>query len=81
MSEANLSDLINRLTLEGTPLGYDAIEEIERLRGALTLFASADNWFDTSDEAGGPYPAWRGPSPHDPEGIARCALEGGGEDE
>ena len=58
-----------------------AADEIERLREALTLFEYADNWFDTSDEAGGPYPAWRGPSPHDPEGIARRALEGGDEDE
>ena len=55
--------------------------EIERLREALREYENSDNWFDTSDEAGGPYPAWRGPSPHDPEGIASRALEGGGEDE
>ena len=73
----------------------NAADEIERLREALREYENSDNWFDTSDEAGGPYPAWRGPFPNDPEGFARRALrqsetddpshrnvtlEGGGED-
>ena len=57
----------------------DVNDEIERLREALREYENADNWFDTSDEAGGPYPAWRGDG--EPEDIARRALEGGGEDD
>ena len=80
-----MSDITERLMrqYERTKLDYlkEAADEIERLREALREYENPDNWFDTSDEAGGPYPAWRGPSPDDPEGFASRALGGGGEDE
>ena len=44
-----------------------------RVIATLEVFADCDNWFDTSDEAGGPYPAWRGRC--EPEDIASAAID------
>ena len=54
----------------------DLVTQNEKLREALREYENADNWFDTSDEAGGPYPAWRGNG--EPEEIAARALKIGG---
>ena len=40
---------------------------------ALEQFADHRNWFDTSGEAGGPHPAWRGEGA--PEDIAEAAIK------
>ena len=49
---------------------------VGRLVRALEIIANADNWSHTTDEAGGPYTAWRGKG--EPDEIAEKALQDAG---
>ena len=43
---------------------------------ALEVIANGENWFHTTDEAGGPYTAWRGSG--EPDQLAEKALQDAG---
>lgn len=49
---------------------------VGRLVHALEIIANGDNWFHTTDEAGGPYTAWRGKG--EPDEIAEKAMQDAG---
>ena len=49
---------------------------VGRLVRALEIIANGENWFHTTDEAGGPYTAWRGKG--EPDEIAETALQDAG---